>query len=88
MLDFLAHPVHCMVRQPGQRMKPANVSTAKDTPSCDMARKYVRLLERRPDGLVSFEFSIGWPELAVELMLPVTAFDEFCATNQVVWRED
>ena len=40
-----------------------------------------------PDGLVSFEFSIGWPELAVELMLPAAAFDEFCAKNQVIWRK-
>jgi phenol hydroxylase P0 protein len=48
----------------------------------------VRLLERRGDGLVSFEFSIGWPELAVELMLPAAAFDEFCARHQVIWRED
>jgi phenol hydroxylase P0 protein len=49
--------------------------------------KYVRLLERRSDGLVSFEFSIGWPELSVDLLLPSAAFDEFCALHQVIWRD-
>lgn len=52
-------------------------------PVCDTRLKYVRVTERRPDGLVAFEFSIGWPELAVELMLPAAAFDEFCARHAV-----
>ncbi|MCW5284111.1 phenol hydroxylase subunit [Verminephrobacter eiseniae] len=60
----------------------------QNLPAVDLQRRYVRLLERRGDGLVSFEFSIGWPELAVELMLPSAAFDEFCAHNHVIWRED
>lgn len=51
---------------------------------CDPTRKYVRVTERRADGLVAFEFSIGWPELSVELMLPAAAFDEFCATHRPV----
>jgi phenol/toluene 2-monooxygenase (NADH) P0/A0 len=51
--------------------------------SCDAWRRFVRVLEERADGLVFFEFSIGWPELAVELLLPRPAFDEFCATNRV-----
>lgn len=49
----------------------------------DPARRFVRVLERMPDGQVSFEFAIGWPELCVELMLPAPAFDEFCRMNQV-----
>ena len=57
------------------------------SPSLDIKKRYVRVLERRPDGLVSFEFSIGWPELAVELMLPSAAFDEFCSKHQVIWRD-
>lgn len=61
---------------------------SQNLPTVDLQRRYVRLLERRGDGLVSFEFSIGWPELAVELMLPAAAFDEFCARHQVIWRED
>lgn len=58
------------------------------TEQVDVRLKYVRVLERRADGLVSFEFSIGWPELAVELMLPTAAFDEFCARHQVIWRDN
>ena len=57
-------------------------------PELDTSKRFVRVIERRTDGLVSFEFSIGWPELAVELMLPSTAFDEFCARNQVIWRDN
>ncbi|MDQ7745925.1 phenol hydroxylase subunit [Hydrogenophaga pseudoflava] len=52
-------------------------------PVCDTSLRFVRLIERRADGLVSFEFSIGWPELAVELMLPEAAFEAFCANNRV-----
>lgn len=67
--------------------------TTPDTPTLvpdaavDVRLKYVRILERRANGLVSFEFSIGWPELAVELLLPTAAFDVFCAQHQVIWRD-
>ena len=50
---------------------------------CDLTRKYVRVTQVRDDGLVMFEFSIGWPEQMVELVLPKVAFDEFCAAHQV-----
>ena len=56
---------------------------SNDVPFCDTSLRYVRVLQRRADGLVSFEFSIGWPELAVELMLPTAAFDAFCDNNKV-----
>ncbi|EWS63348.1 phenol hydroxylase subunit [Hydrogenophaga aromaticivorans] len=69
-------------------MTTATTLESQNLPTVDLQRRYVRLLERRGDGLVSFEFSIGWPELAVELMLPAAAFDEFCARHQVIWRED
>lgn len=55
--------------------------------ACDTSRRYVRVTEERTDGLVAFDFSIGWPELSVELMLPRAAFDEFCATNHVIRLE-
>jgi phenol hydroxylase P0 protein len=50
-----------------------------------LRRKYVRVLERAstPVGMVAFEFSIGWPDLSVELVLPQAAFDAFCARHQV-----
>ncbi|MCB1917323.1 MAG: phenol hydroxylase subunit [Rhodocyclaceae bacterium] len=49
----------------------------------DVNRKFVRVLERRPNGLVEFEFAIGEPELYVEMLLPEAAFAEFCETNRV-----
>lgn len=54
-----------------------------DPPPCDVSRRFVRVLNTRPNGFVEFEFSIGWPELAVELMLPRPAFDAFCLAQQV-----
>lgn len=59
------------------------VPAIEDPTSVDATRKFVRLIEERGNGLVAFEFSIGWPELAVELVMPRAAFDEFCATHQV-----
>lgn len=49
----------------------------------DTTRKFVRVLEARQDGLIEFEFAIGEPELFVELIMPASAFAEFCAVNQV-----
>lgn len=58
-------------------------TTVPALPAVDTSRRFVRVTGQRPDGLVAFEFSIGWPELAVELLLPAPAFDEFCAANRV-----
>jgi phenol hydroxylase P0 protein len=52
-------------------------------PAVDTTLRFVRVLDRRADGLVAFEFAIGWPELAVELLLPAPAFDTFCLANHV-----
>jgi phenol hydroxylase P0 protein len=57
--------------------------TAKTERTCDIARKFVRIKQVRTDGLVCFEFAIGWPELFVDLMLPRAAFDDFCVQQQV-----
>lgn len=58
-------------------------TSAIELASCDTTRRFVRVIEERVDGLVAFEFAIGWPELSVELLLPAPAFAEFCATNCV-----
>ncbi|RYF62347.1 MAG: phenol hydroxylase [Comamonadaceae bacterium] len=58
-------------------------TAAPALPTVDTSLRFVRVTERRTDGLVAFEFAIGWPELAVELLLPAPDFDEFCAANQV-----
>lgn len=78
-----------MARALSAVMRPAKTSAAHaapaalDLPACDTHRRFVRVLEQRADGLIAFEFAIGWPELSVELLLPAPAFAEFCAKNQV-----
>ncbi len=54
--------------------------------SVDISRRYVRINARR-NGCVEFDFAIGWPELSVELVLPETAFEEFCRRNAVMYLE-
>lgn len=49
----------------------------------DITRKFVRVMRTLPSGLIEFEFAIGDPDVAVELVMPKAAFDEFCANNQV-----
>ncbi len=61
--------------------------TEPQTP-VDVTRKFVRVTQVRDNGLVVFEFSVGWPEMAAELVLPRAAFNEFCATHQVQRLDD
>lgn len=67
---------------PAHRLAPPAAPVA-DLPAVDTTRRFVRVIEQRPDGLVAFEFAIGWPELSVELLLPERAFDAFCTANRV-----
>lgn len=67
-----------------QPFRTNHLDTAAEQPlAVDTSRRFVRVTERRGDGLVAFEFAIGWPELSVELLLPAAAFAEFCERNQV-----
>jgi len=50
--------------------------------------KFVRVRNMRDDGFVEFDFSIGDPTLYVELILPSTAFNEFCNANGVTFLDD
>ncbi len=45
-------------------------------------RRFVRVTGRH-DGFVEFDFSIGGPELYIELILSEAAFEEFCRDNRV-----
>lgn len=68
-------PAHALVDAP---------STPPDAlPAADIQRRYVRVIDRRPNGLVAFEFAIGWPDLAVELVLPQPLFEAFCERHAV-----
>jgi len=49
----------------------------------DVSRKFVRVMRTLPNGLIEFEFSIGEPDVAVELIMPKAAFDAFCLDNRV-----
>lgn len=66
----------------------ATATTAADERTCDVTRKFVRIKQVRADGLVCFEFAIGWSELFVDLMLPRSAFDDFCVRQQVQLLSD
>lgn len=44
--------------------------------------RHVRICERRSDGRVRFEFSIGDPDLYVELLLETAHFEQFCRDQQ------
>lgn len=50
----------------------------------DLSRRYVRVTQVRPEGLVEFDFAIGEPDLVVEMILTPEAFQEFCATNSAI----
>ena len=53
------------------------------TSAFDPALRFVRIVQRHANGLVEFEFAVGEPGLYVEMQLPQSAFDEFCATQGV-----
>ncbi len=53
-----------------------------------LAAKYVRVTRRRDNGMVEFDFAIGEPELFAELVLPQSAFEEFCRMNAVIDMAD
>lgn len=42
---------------------------------------YVRKHPTRDHRFIEFDFSIGDPDLTVELILPASAFEEFCAMH-------
>jgi phenol hydroxylase P0 protein len=46
-------------------------------------RCFVRVTGTRQERFVEFEFAIGDPELAVELVMTFEQFTHFCATHEV-----
>lgn len=54
------------------------------TAAVDAQKRYVRVTGTRRDKYVQFDFAIGEPDLAVELILPFDQFHEFCRRNGVV----
>lgn len=54
-------------------------------PVFDVERRYVRFRELRADGFIEFDFAIGDPELAVELIMLLKDYQEFCRTQNVTY---
>lgn len=54
----------------------------------DITRKFVRVMRTLPNGLIEFEFAVGDPDVAVELVMPKPAFDEFCVNSGVEFIND
>ena len=68
---------------PNLNPTPAPGLDAIKTDAATLARRYVRITSRAANGIVNFEFSVGWPDMSVELALPEPQFNEFCSTNNV-----
>ncbi len=56
---------------------------AAPAPRWDDLGRYVHVTSRARSGYVEFNFSIGDPQLYIEMILPLAAFDAFCAEHQV-----
>ena len=63
-------------------------SVALNADEATLARRYVRITERRANGFVAFEFSVGWPDMSVELALPDDLFNDFCKKNNVQFLDE
>lgn len=57
------------------------------TPAFNPQRKFVRIIETHPNGLVGFEFAVGEPGLFVELLMARAQFEDFCALHGVTPTE-
>ncbi|MEH6638129.1 MAG: phenol hydroxylase subunit [Porticoccaceae bacterium] len=47
-------------------------------------KKYVSIKRLIDDKFVEFYFAIGDATLSVELIMPVSAYEEFCKVNNVI----
>lgn len=63
-------------------MQPSAAPTLAEAP-WDPCAKWVRIVGERAHGMVEFEFAVGEPGLYVEMVMPRSQFDEFCAMHGV-----
>ena len=49
---------------------------------------YVRVTGKRDDGFVEFDFSVGQPEVALEMVLKQQDFEKFCEEQKVIFLDD
>ncbi len=77
---------HADLAEAGSRDTAHTAAPALDqalAPLGPQPRKFVRVIEHHANGLVKFEFAVGWPDLSCELALPAPLFDAFCSDNHV-----
>lgn len=78
--------IDLIMSAPPSNSKPTPAAASIDALVADeatLARRFVRVTDRQPNGIVAFEFSVGWPDMSVELALPEEMFNEFCSKNKV-----
>jgi phenol hydroxylase P0 protein len=66
----------------------AEQAVALEADAATLARRYVRITGRSANGFVTFEFSVGWPDMSVELALPEELFNDFCVKNNVQFLDE
>jgi phenol/toluene 2-monooxygenase (NADH) P0/A0 len=49
----------------------------------DFEWRAIRIAEVRADGFVAFDFHVGDPQIYAEMVLPMEAFQEFCAEQGI-----
>jgi phenol hydroxylase P0 protein len=62
---------------------PPDIDRAASAARMTGQRCFVRVTGTRQERFVEFEFAIGDPELAVELVMTFEQFTHFCATHEV-----
>jgi phenol hydroxylase P0 protein len=77
-----------MMSAPSEPTLPEKDSVALEADAATMARRYVRITSRSATGFVNFEYSVGWPDMSVELALPEELFNDFCIKNNVQFLDE
>ena len=54
----------------------------------DRAPRFVRATNENRKGFVEFQFSIGDPDLYIEILLPHRAFAAFCEEHEVQYLDE
>ena len=65
-----------------------NDSSAAPKEQFDTSLHYVRVTGKRDDGFVEFDFSVGQPEVALEMVLKQQDFEKFCEEQKVIFLDD
>lgn len=60
-----------------------DVGSANGVGEFDSNKRWVRISRITTNGFVEFDFFVADEDLCAELILPISAFKEFCATNKV-----